>query len=948
MKKKQFMSKLAALTMAAAMGITALPATAVFAAEVVSVDPSDAAGAMTSPEVSVNDNTSDNALIKQDLENASATGLALKTGKKGTSRAAADWTLAGISGSNYTYKIKSISVSAPEVTDDKSDVKQPKITVVADVTKGNGATSEGKGTVTVTYDADDVTDFKLTAEEKVVTLKAFVEAKLPDINFADSDNDTSAYNKIVAGLGTTHTTLDSLIAATGTAGSEAIGDSGAATYDVTVGTATKATSSTDGSLPMTITYHASNWVDNNGTPKEDKKTDKSSVTGKIPKTKTQNDGTYAQKIQNAIAAATWTSDDFTTAGSTTTLNTSTTAGTAKLVNVIKAVDNNTYANIKNDGTLINVKPSTFTYTSTTDDSSTGVTVSRYTPAEHGKDGFAHLQFFTARNDGGDNKVDSFDVDITIKEGDAAVQNELVDAFTKALKTDLKVSDLQSGNTAASQADVVDGIKKVIDARLAKSVNGKTYASDIKGYEIVVPDKKYVASTVDKFGNIQFYIKVDTGRTSATDPTKTDVWYFGIANPFNGNYDTATGREGKYTNAVNNTAVVKATKAQAETGLFGVDGLAKLGKSEATGIALPDTISYNVKAAGKVADVDRTSGISRADILHSDNSSVGIALEDYVKVTPKDANNWKIRWTNSNTTDYALVGKDANGADEVETTLTTAKANDLPTLKLINDAATTVITAELLDDDGNVIATAKTTVTAKNGFDDVQNASYFAYNDINALTSTLKKVDNTSAQAQNNKVNNGNYNTQIDVEAGKELKSSPVIAGVGNNRFDPYADVTRGQFITFLWRNAVNEYSFADATTQAYTKDPASYTGKTDFADVDETAYYAKAVEWAADNGIAFGDGTNFNPNKTITRAEAVSFIYRLKAQGAVYNNYQQFDDVSSSAYYANAVGYARSEGITAGKSGNKFAPGDTVTRGEAAAFIFRMAAGESGFYIPKK
>ena len=939
MKKKQFMSKLAALTMAAAMGITTLPATAVFAADVVSVDASDAK-TVTSPEVSVNDITSDAYQIKTDLEGAT---LRLENGAKGTSRNASDWTVTSEQTNTYKYDVKSVSVTVPGMNAAGNDVDDIKITLVVDVaTNPSSGTSEGKGQATVTFSGTDANAVKLTADEKITVLKTYIEAKIAKIDFADSDNGLTVKDKI----GNLPTNVRTDIAETG---GTAEGDSTLADYSVEVGTATKATSSTEGSLPITVTYTASDYVKADNTVTESKKTGTSSVTGKIPKTKTQNDGTYAQKIQNAIAAATWTSDDFTTAGSTTTLNTSTTAGTAKLVNVIKAVDNNTYANIKNDGTLINVKPSTFTYTSTTDDSNTGVTVSRYTPAEHGKDGFAHLQFFTARNDGGANKVDSFDVDITIKEGDAAVQNELVDAFTKALKTDLKVSDLQSGNTAASQADIVDGIKKVIDARLAKSVNGKTYASDIKGYEIVVPDKKYVASTVDKFGNIQFYIKVDTGRTSTTDPTKTDVWYFGIVNPFNGQYDTTTGREGKYANAVDNTAVVKTTKAAAENELFGVDGLAKLGKSEATGIALPDTISYNVKAAGKVADVDGTSGISRADILHSDNSSVGIALEDYVKVTPKDANNWKIRWTNSNTTDYALVGKDATGADEVETTLTTAKANDLPTLKLINDAATTVITAELLDDDGNVIATAKTTVTAKNGFDDVQNASYFAYNDINALTSTLKKVDKTGAQPQNGIwVNNGNYNTQIDVEAGKELKSSPVIAGVGNNRFDPYADVSRGQFITFLWRNAVNEYSFADATTQAYTKDPASYTGKTDFADVDETAYYAKAVEWAADNGIAFGDGTNFNPNKTITRAEAVSFIYRLKAQGAVYNNYQQFDDVSSSAYYANAVGYARSEGITAGKSGNKFAPGDTVTRGEAAAFILRMAAGESGFYTTAK
>ena len=946
MRRKQLAKRVAIAVLSAATVMTAAPAGAFAAPVEVSIDASDAA-VVTSPEVSVNDTTSDSYKIKDDLEtSAQHTGLALVDNtKKGTSRNAADWKLTGKSAASadpstsdfYTYKVKSISLSAPKVNEGKTDVEEPKITVVADVTKGSGATSEGKGTVTVTYNAADVNDFKLTAEEKIATLKAFVEAKLPDIEFADSDNDTSAYNKInaVVKIGATDEPailkrlIDPYVKDTREAG-----DSSDATYEVTVGAATKATSSTDGSLQMTITYHASNWVDNNGAAKEDKKTDTSSVTGKIPKTKAQNDGAYAQRIQNAIAAATWTSDDFTpnADGTAATLTESTTAGTAKLVNVIKAADDNTLAKFdETTGVLVNVSPATFTYNNADVTSSTGVTVSRYTAPEHGKDGFAHLHFFTARKDGGTTyKVDSFDVDVTIKEGDTAVKNELKDAFTKALTVDLKTSDLQSGSKAASQDDVVNGIKKVIDARLAKSVNGKTYASDIKDYTIDVT--KYNKSTVDKYGNIQFYITVDTGRTSAADPTKTDVWYFNGTNA-----GTVDGQktDNSYSTTPVNTATYSQTTADGAKNVgaqFNVINLAKLGKSAATGISLPSTISYNVKAAGKTTSANATT-----------DTTTGIALKDYVKVTPADANNWTIRWTNSNTTDYALVGKNSAGT-VIEKTLTTAKAGDLPTLKLINDAASTVITAELLDDDGNVVATAKTTVTAANGFDDVQNASYFAYNPINALSSTVKLEKDSTATLKKYKTNGSRYEN-LDVAAGTKLSASPVIAGIGNNKFDPYANVTRGQFITFLWRNAVNEYSFADATTQAYTKDPASYTGKTDFADVDAKAYYAKAVEWAAKNGIAFGaDATHFNPNKTITRAEAVSFIYRLKAQGAVYNNYQQFDDVSSSAYYANAVGYARSAGITAGKSGTKFAPNDTVTRGEAAAFIYRMAAGEDGFY----
>lgn len=360
----------------------------------------------------------------------------------------------------------------------------------------------------------------------------------------------------------------------------------------------------------------------------------------------------------------------------------------------------------------------------------------------------------------------------------------------------------------------------------------------------------------------------------------------------------------------------------------ITNLKEVSKVDAASVSLPSEVSYNVNMYG-----DNTSG-------------TGLKVKDILTITPKTANHWTIRVTNSNNTAYVV--KNSAGIPYTAPVLNTeTDVEKLPTIILKDKTkpASTTLKVDLLDDDGNVISTTSTTITVKKGFDDVQNPSYFAYDPVNALASTVKvEKDTTVVDAKHYNIK-GSGDGKYTAAVGTKLTVSPVIAGIGNNKFDPYADVTRGQFITFLWRNAVNEYSFADATTQAYTKDPASYTGKTDFADVDAKAYYAKAVEWAAKNGIAFGsDATHFNPNKTITRAEAVSFIYRLKAQGAVYNNYQQFDDVSSSAYYANAVGYARSAGITAGKSGTKFAPNDTVTRGEAAAFIYRMAAGEDGFY----
>ena len=74
-------------------------------------------------------------------------------------------------------------------------------------------------------------------------------------------------------------------------------------------------------------------------------------------------------------------------------------------------------------------------------------------------------------------------------------------------------------------------------------------------------------------------------------------------------------------------------------------------------------------------------------------------------------------------------------------------------------------------------------------------------------------------------------------------------------------------------------------------------------------------------------------------------LYRLQANGASYSSRQTFTDVNTSAYYADAVGYASYAGITNGKTNSTFAPNDTVTRGEAATFIGRAVYGDAGFYF---
>lgn len=122
-----------------------------------------------------------------------------------------------------------------------------------------------------------------------------------------------------------------------------------------------------------------------------------------------------------------------------------------------------------------------------------------------------------------------------------------------------------------------------------------------------------------------------------------------------------------------------------------------------------------------------------------------------------------------------------------------------------------------------------------------------------------------------------------------------------------------------------------------------------FADVPSGAYYHDAVQWAVSNGITGGvTGTSFAPNASCTRAQTATFLWRAAGSPAPTGRNTPFRDVSSSAYYYEAVLWAVEQGITSGVSADTFQPNATVTRGQAATFLHRAAgspaaAGSSSF-----
>ena len=147
-------------------------------------------------------------------------------------------------------------------------------------------------------------------------------------------------------------------------------------------------------------------------------------------------------------------------------------------------------------------------------------------------------------------------------------------------------------------------------------------------------------------------------------------------------------------------------------------------------------------------------------------------------------------------------------------------------------------------------------------------------------------------------------------------------GVSSNMFAPNDPCTRAQIVTFLWRAAG---SLAPKSMSSFTDVPAD-------------AFYAKAVAWTVENGITSGTGeSKFSPNSTCTRAQAVTFLYRASGSPAVSGK-AEFSDVSTTAFYADAVAWAAKKGLTTGIGGGLFGSDNDCTRGQIVTFLWRAMA----------
>ena len=157
----------------------------------------------------------------------------------------------------------------------------------------------------------------------------------------------------------------------------------------------------------------------------------------------------------------------------------------------------------------------------------------------------------------------------------------------------------------------------------------------------------------------------------------------------------------------------------------------------------------------------------------------------------------------------------------------------------------------------------------------------------------------------------------------------ITGGVKNSKtglydsFNPQGNCTRAQMISFLWR-------------MSGCPEPSR---KVRFRDVPKNHYAYKAVAWAQEKGITGGYSDNtFRPNGNCSRAQAVTFLYRLADQPAVkVDSSTGFKDIhmNDGKYYNNAVVWAAQSGITGGYSDNTFRPDNLCTRCQMVTFLNR-------------
>ena len=162
-----------------------------------------------------------------------------------------------------------------------------------------------------------------------------------------------------------------------------------------------------------------------------------------------------------------------------------------------------------------------------------------------------------------------------------------------------------------------------------------------------------------------------------------------------------------------------------------------------------------------------------------------------------------------------------------------------------------------------------------------------------------------------------------------LSESGVVKGYDNQtKFKPANECSRAQMVTFLWR--LNGCPKPKANT-------------TDFTDVAKTDYFFKPVIWAVEQGITTGiSSEKFGPEAICTRAQTVTFLWRMAGKPDPKSKNCKFKDVYDTDYYYKATVWASEKKIVAGYSDGTFKPKDKCLRRQMVTFLYKYIKNAAG------
>lgn len=253
-------------------------------------------------------------------------------------------------------------------------------------------------------------------------------------------------------------------------------------------------------------------------------------------------------------------------------------------------------------------------------------------------------------------------------------------------------------------------------------------------------------------------------------------------------------------------------------------------------------------------------------------------------------------------------KTENGS--VTVTPTSAKRGSVVTITVTPDAGYVLDELTVTDKDGKDVALTKKS--------DTEYTFVMPAGKVEITPSFVKQAEEPSRVFVDVKTGDYFYDAVLwAVEKG-------ITNGTSAETFSPEDPCTRAQIVTFLWRAAgspVVNYAM-------------------DLSDVAGDAYYAEAVRWALSEGITTGTSADqFSPDATCTREQAVTFLYRAAGSPAVSGE-SAFEDVGADAYYARAVAWAAQNGVTNGISQALFGTGSDCTRAQIVTFLYRAQQGK--------